>query len=103
MSYNFNLKIDEILQSLQFIEHFESYLTIDDQSSNAAENGWYIREKNQNGVRPMNIFQQNGAPIVLHDNGDGKSTSEVIALSKGINFDGSGPTDDIYSTVAKGF
>ena len=51
----------------------------------------------------MNIFQQNGAPIVLHDNGDGKSTSEVIALSKDINFDGSGPTDDIYSTVTKGF
>ena len=51
----------------------------------------------------MNIFQQNGDPIVLHDDGDGKSTNDVIALSKGIEFDSSGPTNDIYSTVAKGF
>ena len=50
----------------------------------------------------MNIFQQNGAPIVLHDNGDGRSTDDVIASSKEIIFDSSGPTDDIHSTVARG-
>ena len=91
----------EILKSLLFIKHFEQYRTIDDQSSNAAD--WYSRDESQNGVRPMNIFQQNGASIVLHDNGDGKSTDEVIDISKNIKFDGSGPTDDIHSTVAKGF
>ena len=86
---------------MQFIDHFESYLAIDDQSSNAAD--WYSRDEGQNGVRPMNIFPQNGDPIVLHDDGDGKSTNDVIALSKGIEFDSSGPTNEIYSTVAKGF
>ena len=50
----------------------------------------------------MNIFQQNGDPIVLHDDGNGKSTDDVIAISKDIIFDGSGPTDDIHSTVARG-
>ena len=50
----------------------------------------------------MNIFQQNGDPIVLHDDGNGKSTDDVIAISKGIIFDGSGPTDDIHSTAARG-
>ena len=51
----------------------------------------------------MDIFQQNGDPIVLHDSGNGKSTDEVIDISKKIKFDGSGPTGDIYSTIAKGF
>ena len=94
------LKFVEIFKSLLFINHFESYLTIDE-SSYAAD--WYSREESQNGVRPINIVQHNGGSIVLHNNGDGKSTDEIIAISKSIKFVGSGPTDDIYSTVSKGF
>ena len=93
-------QIHEILKSLLFVNHFETYLTVDDPLSNAAD--WYTREKNQNGVRPMSIYLQKGNPLVLHNNGNGFTTEKVISMSKDIRFDGSGPTEDIHPTVAKG-
>ena len=89
-------------KSLLFIEHFETYLTIDNPLSDAAD--WYTREKNQKGVRPLNFYLQNRIIKLHDDDGNGYSPSSVISLNNWManDFDGTGPSDDIESTVARG-